>query len=353
MFLNNLFFFAVPELINIVMRFLTGMVTAKILGPEKLGIAGAVALILMYSSLLQMGVFDGMGLKVYALKANNKSTPVINAFFSTAYIFVNGILLIASILLCSYLYYFKKLENILWLGIMVNIAISFLYQFFNFTVGHARFDYQYKKVGNITGAGYIIRALLTIVLTYLYQLKGFFISLLIGYIFVDIYGWFVVRPKFSKIFRPKMVKEMLVLGFPMIVIGALFTVFQSIDRWFIIKCINIKQLGYYSIIMTLSGFLLIGVIKAVSLLTQYSREYYAKTKNINHIIYGYFQFSVFFIIINIFLIFFAKEGMFYLFKYYLLKYQPSYKIASPVLISTFFIAMFHIVGTFFVVINKK
>lgn len=351
-FVRNFSFMTGPEIVNIFLKFFVGIITAKILGPENLGLTVALGMIFTYSTLLQLGVSDGAGLKIYALNANPNNKPVIKGYYNTAYHFINNVLLIVSILFFAIIS-FQKYKTIIWVGIIANIAAAFLYQRWNYTLAWTRFSWEFKKYSKVILFDYIIKAALCIIFTYYFRLSGFFLALFCGFLISVIYAHTVVKPPFENKINYNYLKEMLILGFPLIIIGSFFTLYQTIDRWFILAYLDIKQLGYYSIITGFVAVLLMITITTVSLTMQYSLEYYFKTKDKEVLSKGFMQLSSLLLIVYLTLIILTKEFMFYLFKYYLVKYQYSYQIAGPVLISVYFICLFHVVGAFFTVIDKK
>ena len=81
MFLNNILkykFFndssslILSDIIKIVLTLITGLITAKVLGPVALGVTAACALIFRFGPLLNMGILAAMGQEVTKLLSNNK-----------------------------------------------------------------------------------------------------------------------------------------------------------------------------------------------------------------------------------------------------------------------------------------
>lgn len=335
------------------LRFFAGIITAKILGPENLGISSAVGLILIYLPLLQLGAFDGMTLKAYSLKADPENHESINNYFNTAYNFVNITLVGGTIATVVIVLFMEDITFVIWIGVFANIGASFFYQYFNFSLVYARFEYEYKTVGQIQLFQYIIGAICAVVLTFYFHLCGFFIAIFSTFLFSAAFAGIKVRPGFKRVFILPYLKEMMSLGLPMILIGSLFTIYQSIDRWFILGYLNTTQLGYYSIVLAFASAILIVPIKTTSLLIQYTREYYYKTNKMDILANAYVQSVVACLLVNLLFVTAGGEVIFYLFKYFLTKYILSYVLVNIILLSTFFTSTFHILGGFFVVIDKK
>ena len=354
MFLKNSLFNSLPELLNIFLKFPVGLITAKLLGPENLGTTAAIGLIYLYSVLLQLGATDGMALKVYSLKRDSGSYDKLRQIYiSSSYIFVNTILIVASVLLLIILNIFYTFDYIVWIGIYANILIAFIYQYFQFSQSFARFDYNFKSISIVRIIDYIFKAFITIVLVYFYGLIGFFIALFFGYLLGAIFAKRLLNPEFKLIFNKKVIKETIYLGFPILLIGAVLTLFQSVDRWFILKSLGTTELGYFTIMFTFSGMMLLVPTRILSVVIQYVREYYFKTKDIVTIHFGFIEFIFIFIALNTVLIFISKEFVFYLFKYFLVQYQVSYDFINPMFTVSYFIGAFHILSAYFVIVDKK
>ena len=354
MFLKNSFLYASPEILNVILRFFVGLFSAKILGPENLGISAAIGFIFAYSVLLQFGSTDGMHLRVYDLyKRGTKYQTLKRYYVNTSFTFINLILSFVFIILLFYLSIFKDSSYVIWVGIIVNILISYFYQYSLYLQLIARYDYDFKTIYKIQVIDYLFKSALTVGFVYYFELLGLFIGLFLGNLFTVIISTKYIKYQFKWFFNKKLFKRMIVLGFPILLIGAVLTVFQTIDRWFILSYFNTKSLGYFTIIFTFSSMLLVVPIKILSVVIQYFREFHAKSKD-NCIIYlGMIELMFIFTVLNGVLVLLTQEFIFYLFKYYLYKYQLSYEIVKPMLSSTYFMGLFHIISSYFVIINKK
>ena len=354
MFLKNSLFNSLPELLNIFLKFLVGLVTAKFLGPENLGITAAIGLIYLYSVLLHFGAINGMYLKIYSFKKNSGSYKKLRQIYSSSsYIFVNIMLIISSVILLVILNIFYSFDYIVWIGIYANILIAFLYQYFQFAQSFDRINYNFKAISKVQIVDYTFKAILTIILVYYYGLVGFFIALFFGYLFGAIFANSFFKPSFKMIFSKNVIKKIIYLGFPLLLIGAVLTFFQSIDRWFILKSLGTTELGYFTIMFTFSSMILLLPIRILSVVIQYVREYYSKTKDIVNVHLGFIELIFIFISLNTILILISKEFIFYLLKYYLVEYRLSYSFINPMVTVSYFIGIFHILSAYFVIIDKK
>lgn len=354
MFIKNSFFNSLPELLNIFLKFIVGLITAKLLGPQDFGIAAAIGLIFTYSVLLQLGASDGMALKVFSLnRESGMYAKLKHIYINSSFTFVNSILLIAAILLLGILGMFYSFNHIIWMGIFANILAAFLYQYFVFAQFNARFNYNFKAIAIVQSADYIFKALTTIILVYYYGLLGFFIGLALGYLFGTLFAHKYLRPNFELSLSSKYLKKVLDLGFPLLIIGAILTLFQSIDRWFILNSMSSTELGNFTLIFTFSTLILVIPIRIISMLIQYFREYFYRTKDNTTIHYAFVELLYLFIASNTIIILITKEIVFYLCKYYLLDYQKSYDIVNPIFCVSYFIGSFHLLSAYFTIIDKK
>lgn len=352
MFLKNAFLFSFPELLNIVLKLVSGILVARLLGVTNMGIASACSLVMVYAPLLQMGAADGAGLTIYPQLGNDPDWQAINTTYNTAFSFVMLMLLFALIVTVSVLS-IQSLSSIMWGGIGANFVAAFLYQYCNFTEGYARFKYAFKRISLVRALNYGVNFLLAIALTYYYGLPGFFIALLLGWVIFSVVVRFVIKAPLAWAFNLTQLKEMLCLGSPLILIGSLLTLMQTVDTWFILVFLGKHDLGLYAVAIIVVNFILLALLKTASLLLQYTREFYGRCKDTALISKAYMQFALLFMSINFALIGLAKVALFILFNLFLVQYKAAYLILDPILLSTFFLGLFHIIATCFVVIDKK
>ena len=103
---------------------------------------------------------------------------------------------------------------------------------------------------------------------------------------------------------------------------------------------------------TFSSLILLVPIRVLSVVIQYVREYYFKTKDHAVIHFGFIDLLFLFIVLNTILILISKEFVFYLLKYYLIEYQVSYDFVNPMFAVSYFIGAFHILSAYFVIVSK-
>lgn len=344
---------AAPEIINAFLRALVGLIIAKILHPDELGLVAAVSLVFSYGLLLQLGAFDGATMKIYALMddyARNKQK--IQHYFTTSFSFIVSVLALASIL-CVNILSAAPLSSSVWLGIVIYILSLFVYHIFNYSLVNIRFFYQFKKLSIITTTSFLLRACITVTFSILWGLNGFLYAFITGWACSAGIGVLFSRVRFCWSFQYSTIKEILHTGFPIIVISSFITILMSIDRWFIIGYLDLTQLGYYSILITMSSVMLIIPTKVSSLLLQYGLKYFQQHNNLSLLSHTFLKLIFTFSIMYMCLIGLAKDTLYYVFRYILVQYQHSYTLTNYIFIATFCTAQLLILNAFFIIIEKK
>jgi O-antigen/teichoic acid export membrane protein len=259
-----------PDLLQIILRALTALVTARLLGPENLGLVAAVGLIMSYGVLFQGGITDGMRLKVSSLigqKKHQKAELCLNNGFAGVITIMSTLTLI--ILVLSYLIVGDEL---VFFGIIVNSIGLLFFQIYGYLEGKARLFYHFRAVFYSQTLLAVSQFVLTVTGTYFFGIYGFFTAMLFFYIPSIIY----LRYKKSEVIRYswdyRAIVELMKLGFPVLLGGMVFTFFTSIDKWFILTNYGVGFLGYYSVIIGLATMLSMVPTKFASLLGQYLLE---------------------------------------------------------------------------------
>ena len=339
-----------PDFLAIFFTFITGMVTAKILGPENLGIVGTAGMVFGYGVLLQGGILDGLGLKIpYLIGKNKKDEALI--YLNVGY---TGILLavIIGIIIIVVLATIFVHDRVILIGVFANALAILAYEMYHMKEGKARLFFRFRVVFFSKTIFTFSRLILVLVFCYFWGIYGMFVAIILIYIPSYIY----LRYKKEELrwnINLKKTYELLRLGFPLLLVGAIFTLFQTIDKWFIIINYGPKTLGYYSIIVALAGMILLVPIRFVSLLTQYLREQKGRGTS-NRLLWKYISLSM--VIGSILLlpiIAGASDAAYGLFRFFLTKYDKTIPLIRIILSSCFILSLFYVCSVFLVVTDKK
>lgn len=350
-FLRHAFATSAPEILQVFFKLLIGMVTAKVLGPGKLGIAGATGMVMAYGVLLQGGALDGLGLKVPFLIGQKKEIEAIEYINSGGTGIIGSLLLIFPFLLGGAFIFSSTplIRN----GIIANGIGLILFEFYQLSEAKSRLFFRFRSVFFSRLSFVISNFIFTVTGAYFWGLNGLYVALMAVYLPPVFYLAVIKKERLQVRFNFDKYKELIYLGFPLLLAGSIYTLFITVDRWFIIGKFGPEKLGYYSIMVTLSGMVLLVPIKLVSLLTQYLREAFGKGSSEENLWATTLSFLLICLLIFIPLIAVAGDTAFLLFRYYLPKYYKTVELVRILLNSVFFSCIFNISSIFLVVTNRK
>jgi O-antigen/teichoic acid export membrane protein len=103
----------------------------------------------------------------------------------------------------------------------------------------------------------VVGLLLMLLMIWFWQLYGLIASLILGALLKGLYIFYKTDYHFKWIWDFIELKRLVGIGFPIISGLILMTFYNSIDRFFIIKYLDARQLGYYALGLTFAKFLLI------------------------------------------------------------------------------------------------
>ena len=259
-----------PDIFHIILRALTVLVTANLLGPENMGLVAATGLIMSYGSLFQGGITDGVGLRVPLLIGQKKNEEA-ELYLNHGFTGVLTIMLALALIIIS-LSYFIFSNELVYYGIIGNAICLLIFQVQQYMEAKARLFYDFRTVCYSKTILATSQFILTVTATYHFGIHGFFAALMLIYIPSIIY----LRFKRSKILFYKWdVRaniELMKLGFPVLLSGIIFTLFISIDKWFVLTNYGVESLGYYSVIIGLAAMVSMVPERCASLLRQYLIE---------------------------------------------------------------------------------
>jgi O-antigen/teichoic acid export membrane protein len=192
-----------------------------------------------------------------------------------------------------------------------------------------------------------------IVMIWFWHIYGAIASLLLALILKGVYILSKTDYKFSWVWDFIELKRLLAIGFPIIFGLIMITFFNSIDRFVIIKYLDTRQLGYYSLGLTISKFLLIIQTGAYGVLEPKVYRLYGEKGEIGplkNIIWEPLYFMSLFFPVILGLVYVGSPYLLYLF---LPKYLPSLVCMQIMILGSFFFIFVDGTYTFIVAINRQ
>ena len=229
---------------------------------------------------------------------------------------------------------------------LVLIAVN-IKKFFSL---YLRSKNDFKNLSNLNIIDGIFGLFITATLLFHFKIYGIFLANLLSGIMCVLFLFFSTGYKYQGAFDSYSLKKILSIGLPMLILGLLFLLGNTLDRLVIINFFDNQQFGYYAIGFTIRA--------SVSTLPQSIATFYApkvfQNEKCNEEIFKYYieKHAIAFILINIITVAF----LFPIIPYMICKFLPQYS-ASIALTKVFLLSIiFYGVSSFssnFLIMQKK
>lgn len=237
---GQIFKYSLIKYIALAFGFIKGIINAKFLGPELLGVLGNLTLILGYCAYANFGILNSMNREYVLYKDKNveNARKVLNTAF-TFLVFISIFFMIFSVVA---LVIYKNTYGI-YLALIFIIAI--FDQFKNYYINYFRLHDNYKLINLIEIIYNIISFIITIILINNFKIFGVLIGMFICGVIILVVGFKKANNiKFE--IDNKILKILIVVGIPLLIYNLGFYILTTIDRWVIIKYYSQGDLGYYT-----------------------------------------------------------------------------------------------------------
>ena len=236
-----------------------GIFVAGVLGPANYGIWNLLNVIISYMPYTHFGLLDGMTKKIPRLKAENKiehSTLIRDNSFSV----VIASTLIVPIGMIAISLFFRRffLADFVH-GFRILSGFSALFYLYIFITAYIRVEERFGLLSIVTGAVAVLTLLFMVVFVKLIanSLYAVITGMVVTYLVLDIFLFAFIKYDFKFRIDFPILKEILSLGFPIVLINLGYVLFISVDRWIIASLLGRADLGHYGFAFTICNFLLI------------------------------------------------------------------------------------------------
>lgn len=220
--------------------FLKGIMNAKFLGPDLLGLLGNLLLILSYCSYANLGIINSMNREYVLCKENNdkKSSDILNTVFSSLVLLSILFLFMSIAAICIY-------RDIYGVYLALIFIIAIFEQFKNYYTNYFRLMDNYKMINFIEIVYSIIAFLFTIFFISTYKVFAVLISMIICGAFI-LFSCYINTKSIRFSIDTKILKVLISVGVPLLIYNLGFYILTTIDRLIIIKYYSQSDLGYYT-----------------------------------------------------------------------------------------------------------
>ncbi len=332
---------------------LRGLVTARILGPADYGVWGALSILLNYANLTPLGSAEAVGREIpyYAQKGDEarvRSTKEL-AFSFNLYASLLGSLAVLVFALVRR----PHLEPLYFHGLLVvaaGMTLQQLYYFYGIVLrAEKRFVYR-SKIEVVYAAVNVPSSIVLVVLYGIYGLFAAFVLNLIGLV-----AYLIAKvPIRLRLRLPRApLADLMRIGFPIYLIGIVYTVFASVDRLVIVKYLSAADMGFYTIALTLMTVLGEAPVVVAQVMSPNLIERYSRAKSVDEV-FPFVQLPTMAIAYCFpALLVPAVFGFEYLVLYVLPRFQPGFVPLEILVLGSFFIGVLRGPSSFLLAVRRQ
>jgi len=256
--------------IALIIGFVKGIVNARVLGPEFLGVLGNLLLVLSYLGYSNLGILYSMNREYVMYESNNDiegAKKVIRTSFTA--LFILSILLII-IGIGTKGIYKGNLGNY----ILLTFIIGILEQYRSFYINYFRLVNNFRNINYIELINNVLSFVLIVISIKYFKIYSVLIAMLIADCIVFVYGY-KNSERIKLNIDTKVLKSLIKIGIPLLIYNLGFYILTTVDRVMTIKFLGYKDLGYYTFSNQIVGGTLVFITSVLFL-------YYPKAiKNLN------------------------------------------------------------------------
>jgi len=236
--------FSFGNTIKSIGQFINQYVAAFILGPAIFGVWQGVKLVLSYGTCVDLGTTSALYREVPLLRGKGEQEKIREIKDASFTFTLGGTVILAFVLFLSTFFLRFSIEAILSLRFVALILLlQFLRGFYEtWLKAHHEFGII-SKIAIIDGVGSVLSLFLIFSLSFL----GFLIGQTIVAFVCALYAYVKSKCRINFVWNSTVLKNLIVIGFPIMLIIFSGELFNTADRFFILRFLNSKMLGVYSL----------------------------------------------------------------------------------------------------------
>lgn len=322
-------------------KLIGGVIIAKFLGPALYGVRNAFQLAIDYETYSEMGTFSAMAREVpYSRGEKNKekANHIVSSVFGINLVYaitVGIVLVLVSFYMRSINWDETYVDFVFFLGLI--IITNKLRKFYSYKLVIDKKVFLLSRAEIIYGfSSTVFCVALVFYLNFRGVLIGLFIAdlLYIGYILLNEKKFPAIRVSFP------LIREMLRIGFPMMVVVFLLTMLRSADRLIIIAMLTEEDLGYFGIAAVAIGIIITIPLAVNDVIMPRLMEKLGKTKNFQQIKNYLIEPTILMAYFLPFLLAILYLSIHIPINYFLTQYIPSIDIVKILTLGLFFSAVY-------------
>lgn len=245
-------------IINAGLTFIVGIWTRNLLGPEQYGFWVAVTLIFTFTPIFQLGTLNAMNREVpFYLKRGDldKVKEIRESVFS--FLFTFPIYVACLLFILSISIVFIDIEKEYKTGLFLASFIIFFSYISNYIEMFFKSQQDFKTTSKLIMVKSVATSLLTLIFVFMIGYEGLYIGMLLA-LLLQIFITRKHLPFKSKKYDLQQYKSLIKIGFPIMLVGIIWSLMIASDRFIITLFMTPKDLGNYSVsILVFSSIMLL------------------------------------------------------------------------------------------------
>ena len=245
--LGNIFSFGLATLLSAGLSFVVGVLTRNMLGPEQYGYWLTVSMIFSFVPIFQLGTVNAMNREVpfyLARKDDIRAQEIKNLTLS--FIFTLPLFLVFIFLVISGLLFFIDISYEYQIGFLLASFISFFIFLSTYVEMYYKSEQNFRVASKLVSIKSVSQSLITLLFIYFIGYEGLYIGMLLALIIEVIIG----RKSFQEFkfqFDINKYKKLIKTGFPILLVGLIWSILIASDRLIITIFMTPKDLGNYGV----------------------------------------------------------------------------------------------------------
>lgn len=333
--------------------FVGGFAIARFLGPTHYGLWNGLQLILLYASYSQLGMVNALNRELPFRRGKGEPAQAERVRSTTlGVVLVTALVASAAILAYSTIATFRHSPLVI-LGLRFVGLLVILQQIYTYSEICFRTNHEFGVVSKLRLYRTVLDVSLAVFLTYSFDLAGRLWAATLASTVILAYILWQHPVPFRPAFDPKEAAKLIAIGFPIMMVGLVYGLLQSIDRVLILAFLNPTHLGYYAIGLTAVSAL--GILPGVAGEILYPRfaERYGATNSPSQL--KEYVLTPTYLLAHLLPLFLGT--VYLLLPYVILtalpKYAPAIRPARILIFSSFFLAVAGCASDFLNTINRQ
>lgn len=245
--IKNILSMGAATLVSAALAFIVGIVTRNMLGPEQYGYWLTVSLLFTMIPLFQLGIINAMNREVPFYKARNDLQRVREIKnLALSFTFTLPLIIVLILFFISLFSFFTDIPIEYKTGLLFSSILAMLMFLTSYVEMFYKSEQDFKNASKLIGIKSITQSLLTVIFVYLWGYHGLFIGMGISIIIQLIFGKASFEG-FEFTFDIQKFKELIKVGFPILLVGMVWSLLIASDRIIISVFMTPEDLGNYGV----------------------------------------------------------------------------------------------------------